>query len=125
MNAIRIFLIVIFFTPIFIFGQESKYSKDTIYIKYENKKGAINWNAKFERAYEKMNGIFFNVENEKGNMALFYDIKKKSDTLCISYLKDYNFLNMKEIDKKEKEYYKKRFGVIHGLKIKMQFSIPF
>ena len=107
MKLKNILIVLFFLFSIFSFGQESKYPKDTIYVKFENKKGIINWNAKFERTYEKMNGIFFNIENEKGNMALFYDIKKKSDTLCTSHLKNYKFVNLKEIRKKHNEWINK------------------
>ncbi|WP_157603741.1 hypothetical protein [Polaribacter atrinae] len=41
---------------------------------------------------------------------MFYDKNRKADTLCYKHLKDYTFLSLKEIEKKEREYYKNRFG---------------
>ncbi|MBA6156365.1 hypothetical protein H3Z83_07545 [Tenacibaculum sp. S7007] len=41
---------------------------------------------------------------------LFHSSQKNSDTLCYKHLKEYQFLNLKEIESKEKKYYKKRFG---------------
>ena len=42
MGAIKTLLIVIFLTPIFTFGQNSIYPKDTIYVKYEKKQEIKN-----------------------------------------------------------------------------------
>ncbi|MFT4610748.1 MAG: hypothetical protein ACJA1H_000025 [Glaciecola sp.] len=62
-------------------AQQSIYPKYTIYVQYEDKVGAKNWNVKAKRNYEKKEGIFFNVENKNGDMALFYETKKIADTL--------------------------------------------
>lgn len=110
MDATKLFLILFYLSSTFIFGQESKYPKDTIYIKYENKIGLKKWNKKFNYKLNGKDGIYFNIEHLKGDMALFYNNNHKSDTLCIKHLKNYKFLNLKEIEKKEREYYKKRFG---------------
>jgi len=104
MDAIKLILIILFFIPFLIFGQKSIYPKDTIYVKFENKAGAKKWNAKFERIYEKKNGIYFNVENSNGDMALFYDKNEKPDTLCIMHLKNYKFTNLKEINEKRHKW---------------------
>jgi len=108
MDATKIFLILIFFTPIFTFGQESKYPKDTIYIKYENKLGnkkLLNWN------HNSKYGTSFSIKDiSEKHISLFYEQNSKIDTLCLKHLKDYKFLNLKQIKKKEWEYYKKRFG---------------
>jgi hypothetical protein len=93
-----------------LFGQKKIYPKDTIYVKYENKKGSKEWNKKFQYNYEGKAGVYFNIEHEKGDMALFYNEECITDTLGIQYLRDYKFSNLKEIDKKETLYYKKRFG---------------
>lgn len=115
MDAIKLILIIIFLIPILTFGQNSIYRKDTIYIKYENIKSDKNWNAKFKRTYEKKKGIFFNVENHKGNMVLFYDRELKPDTLCIKHLKDYKFSNLEEIENKKNNWIDRKFK---GLKYK-------
>jgi hypothetical protein len=109
MDAIKILIFSLLF-PVLIFSQQSKYPKDTIYVKYENKVGLKKWNMKFKHEYENKKGIYFNIEHIKGDMALFYNKKQKPDTLCMKHLKDYTFENLKEIEKKEKKYYKKRFG---------------
>ncbi len=110
MDATKLFAIIFLLSTNFIFGQKSKYPKDTIYIKYEHKVGQKKWNMKFKYKYENLKGFYFNIEHIKGDMALFYNMKEKNDTLCFKHLKDYTFLNLKEIERREKEYYKKRFG---------------
>jgi len=100
MDAIKIFIIVWLFIPTILFGQKVLYPKDTIYVKFENKVGKKEWNAKFERIYNGKKGVYFNIEKIKGDMALFYDLNYKADTLCIKYLKDYKLLNLEEINKK-------------------------
>ena len=104
MDAIKIkFLTVLLsFASTVSYGQRSTYPKDTIYVKYENKTGLKKWNAKFKRDYNGKSGIYFNIENKDGDMALFYAHKQKTDTLCIKHLKDYKFSNLKEI--REKRY---------------------
>jgi hypothetical protein len=99
MDATKLFLILFYLSSAFIFGQESKYPKDTIYIYFDNNKYI-----KKELNHPKLGkSISF------GKMGVYYNFKKKSDTLCFKHLKDYHFLNLKEIEKKEKQYYKKRF----------------
>ncbi|MDA0794514.1 MAG: hypothetical protein O3C13_07865 [Bacteroidetes bacterium] len=60
--------------------------------------------------YERKEGFYFNVEHIKGDMAFFYDFNTKPDTLCIKHLKEYHFSDMEEINIKEWEYNKQRFG---------------
>ena len=110
MDAIKPFLLFFIFIPIFGIGQETKYPKDTIYVKYENKIGPKKWNAKFKRDYNGKAGIYFNIENKSGDMALFYSYEQKTDTLCIKHLEDYKLSNLKEINSKEWSWYKKKFG---------------
>ncbi len=43
MDAIKIFIILWLFIPTVLFGQKTLYPKDTIYVKYENKKGHKKW----------------------------------------------------------------------------------
>lgn len=109
MDAIKRILFFIFFIPTLTFGQKFKYPKDTIYIKFENKTRAKNWNKKFKYTYEKIKGIYFNIEHIKGDMALFYDFRKKSDTLSIKHLKNYTFLNLKEIRIKHNNWIDRKF----------------
>lgn len=79
-------LCITFLFSVLSFGQKkAKYPKDTIYIKFEKKIGQKKWNAKFERSYKEKKGIFFNVENDKGGMALFYNLNNKTDTLCVKH----------------------------------------
>jgi len=90
-------LILILFLPIVCFGQKSKYPKDTIYIKF---KDSIFTNTKMKSKsiynFQGKNGIKFWW---KGKW-MFYDQNRKADTLYIKHLKNYKFLNLKEIDKK-------------------------
>ena len=84
-------LILIIFLPIVCFGQKSKYPKDTIYIEYDKKKHfkkVLNHPKLGKDLYFQGIGVFYNYE-------------EKADTLCIKQLKDYTFLNLKEIRKKE------------------------
>lgn len=111
MDATKLFLVLILFFPIFNFGQESKYPKDTIYVKFEKNGNTKKWFGNYGYGTDKQEGILFNIkDNNNKSMSFFYDIKQIPDTLCSLHLKDYSFLNLKEIDIKEKEYYKKRFG---------------
>lgn len=107
MDAIKIFMILFFLGSNFIFGQKSIYPKDTIFLKFkdtifENKK----MKSKSIHNFQGKNGIKFWW---KGKW-MFYDKNQATDTLCFKHLKDYSFENLKEIEKKEKKYYKKRFG---------------
>lgn len=105
MGVIKNWLLLLFFgVPIFAFSQVGIYPKDTIYVKYEQKKGDYKWNAKFEGNYRNKPGIYFNVETGKGDMALFYPYSEKADTLCIKHLKDYNFSDIEEINKKRNKW---------------------
>jgi hypothetical protein len=108
MDAIKILIFFLLF-PVLIFSQQSKYPKDTIYLKYEDKIGSKKWNAKFSRNYNNKKGIYFNVENKDGDMAFFYNRNQKADTLCFKHLKDYTFLNLKEIRKKHNNWIDRKF----------------
>ena len=103
MNAIKILSLLLILCPILSFGQKSIYPKDTIYVKYQEERNAA-WNAKFERKYNKKLGIYFNIETEEGDMALFYPYSEKADTLCIKHLKDYHFSDLKEINEKRNRW---------------------
>lgn len=98
------FLILAILLPIICLGQKTIYPRDTIYIKFEDKIGSKKWNAKLERTYKNKHGFFFNVEDSNGDMALFYDQEQSSDTLCYRHLKDYQYSNLKEIDKRRNEW---------------------
>lgn len=103
-NANRIFILTfLFILPTVMFSQNHSFPKDTIYVQYEDRK-EHSWNDKFERIYDDQNGIYFNVEQKKGDMALFYPFDKKSDTLSINCLNTYQFSNRNEIDKKREEW---------------------
>jgi len=105
MDVIKTFVVILFYLGSnFIFGQKSLYPKDTIYVKYEEKIGGKKWNAKFNRDYNKKQGIYFNLENKDDNMAFFYNNKQKADTLCIKHLKEYKIYNLKEINEKRKKW---------------------
>ena len=95
MGAIKTLLIVIFLTPIFTFGQNSIYPKDTIYVKYEKKTGnkkLSNWK------YKNKDGISFSIKDISGkHISLFYEQINKTDTLCMKHIKEYKFLNLKSI----------------------------
>ena len=107
MDAIKIFLLFFIFIPLFAVGQETKYPKDTIYVKYENKTGnkkILNWN------YKGKNGIYFSIKEKSGkHISLFYPEKAAIDTLCILHLKEYKFLNLKEIREKEIDWVDRKF----------------
>jgi len=107
MDAIKQILFIVLFIPLLTFGQESKYPKDTIFLKL---KDTIFNNPKMKSKsthnFQGNDGIKF-WWNGKW---LFYNENQKSDTLCIKHLKNYTFLNLKDIEKKEKQYYNKRFG---------------
>ena len=117
MGAIKTLLIVIFLTPIFTFGQNSVYPKDTIYVKYEKKTGnkkLSNWK------YKNKDGISFSIKDISGkHISLFYEQINKPDTLCMKHIKEYKFLNLKEIRKKEIDWVNRKFK---GLKYKPYFG---
>ena len=108
MDVIKLILIILFFTPIFAFGQKSIYPKDTIYVNYKkkiyNKKRQGNYNYR----NNKLSGIFFylkdSINRVNKGMSLFYDSNQKTDTLCMKHLKDYNFSDLKEINRKRNKW---------------------
>ena len=117
-TVIKLYLATIFFTTV-TFAQQSKYPKDTIYVKYENKALNKKWLSDYGYGNNKKEGILFNVKDENNkNMLFFYDKKLSTDTLYIKHLKNYAFLGLKEIEKKEKNYYKNRFGKTPWIKNK-------
>lgn len=95
-------LLLIIFLPIVCFGQESKYPKDTIYIKFEKKIGNKKWYGNYGYGKNKKQGTLFNLKDtNKKSMSFFSGKEQNIDTLCIKHLKNYKFLNLKEIRKKE------------------------
>lgn len=115
MNAIK--LMILFF-PVLIFGQ-TKYPKDTIYIKFEKTLENEKWYGDYGYGENRKKGVLFNLkDNNNQYMSLFAEKEQSSDTLCYNHLKEYNFYNLKEIEKKENTYYKKRFGRIPWIKNK-------
>lgn len=103
MNAIKYIAFLLIFWPILSFGQKSIYPKDTIYVKYQEERNAA-WNAKFERKYNQKLGIYFNIETEEGDIALFYPYSEKADTLCIRHLNDYQFSDLEEINERRNKW---------------------
>lgn len=105
MNAIKktTFLLLLLL-PFLVMPQENQaLPKDTIYVKYEPNQDKLmkNWPGKLERDYMKKEGIYFNVVDEnRKEMMLFYSNIAKSDTLPIRNIKNYQFSNLEEIDKK-------------------------
>lgn len=112
MNAIKKIAALIFLFPIFCIAQKDKIpSKDTIYVKYENKEDTKKWPGKFEGSYNEDCGFFFNVvDNHKKSMVLFYPYTNSADTLSIEAIKNYHFSNLKEIDKKRYSWIFERNG---------------
>lgn len=104
MDAIKHFTLSLLIPSAIAVAQNPPYPKDTIFVKYEHKAGAKNWNAKFERDFKKNEGIFFNVESKEGDMALFYPYNERADTLCIKHLKDYRFSNLQEINERRNKW---------------------
>ncbi len=106
MDAIKVFFIMCLFIPTILFGQKSKYPKDTIYIKYQD---TIFNNPKMKSK------SFHNFQGNDGikfwwnGKWLFYNKNQKTDTLCISHIKDYSFLNLKEIRVKEIDWVERKF----------------
>lgn len=106
MDAIKIFLIIFFF-PFFIAAQQSKYPKDTIYLKFKDTVfNNPNMKAKSFHTFNNKKGIKFWWEKKW----LFHQQGKKTDTLCYRHLKDYTFLNdLKEIRKKHNNWIDRKF----------------
>lgn len=98
------FILLIMLCPWMVLAQEPPYPKDTIYIQYENKENTKKWPGKFERKYKGISGIYFNVKQKSGDMALFHSYEKPSDTLSVGDLKNYTSSNLKEINKKRREW---------------------
>ncbi len=120
MDAIKTLRLLIILMPFMALGQKTIYPKDTIYVKYDLKSGSKKKNTSYSLGGEIKNGkyidhakqgIAFNLKDEDNrSMLLFYDKENKPDTLDMVYLKAYKTLNLKKIDRKERQYYKNRFG---------------
>lgn len=105
MDVIKKLIFLLLFCPLFLWGQESSLPKDTIYVKYENRENTKKWPGKFEDKYNGECGIFFNVvDQNKEGMALFYPYSERSDTINIKKLQRYDFLNLKDINKKRNKW---------------------
>ncbi len=106
-SKLWLFLVVLF--PLLVKGQDAPFPKDTIYIMYsankkENRK-IKNWE------YQGKKGIYFSIrdcsdEHNGRNkfISLFYLYSKPVDTISIKQLKNYHFSDLKEIDRKRKEW---------------------
>ena len=100
MNVNNLLLGLFLFFSFFIFGQESSYPKDTIFILFDNDlhgKKVLNHPEHGKNIYFK-------------NLDVYYNLNHKPDTLPIKDLINYDFLDLEEINKKEWQYYKKRFN---------------
>lgn len=107
MNAIK--LMILFF-PVLIFGQ-TKYPKDTIYIKFEKTLENEKWYGDYGYGENRKKGVLFNLkDNNNQYMSLFAEKEQSSDTLCYNHLKEYNFYNLKEIRQKEIEWVDRKFA---------------
>ena len=94
-------LFLLLIAPLIAWGQDAPFPKDTIYVKYENKKGTKKWPGKFEEEYNHKCGLFFNVlDDHKKGMALFYPYSQPRDTLALKRITNYHFSDLKEIDEK-------------------------
>jgi hypothetical protein len=104
MDATKTLLILMLAFPIILFGQKTIYPKDTIYIKYESKKENKKSYNIYNYKDNELSGISFfikdSINNTNKGMSLFHNYKNKADTLCYKHLKNYNFLNLKEINEK-------------------------
>lgn len=102
MAAIKRILFFLLLIPFLTFGQKNQYPKDTIYIKYQHKKNNKKWFGNYGYGNSKKTGILFNLKgiNNK-SISLFFNKNFKPDTLCVKYLNNYKFSNLKEIRKKE------------------------
>lgn len=102
MDVIKRILFFLFFIPLVTFGQKKQYPKDTIYIKYENKKENKKWFGDYGYGNNKKTGILFNLKDiNNKSISLFFNKSLKADSLSIKHLKEYKFSNLKEIRKKE------------------------
>jgi hypothetical protein len=101
MDATKTLLILMLACPIILFGQKTIYPKDTIYVKYESKKENKKRYNIYENSKKELSGISFYIKDttNKG-MSLFHSYTNKADTLCYKHLKNYKFLNLKEINEK-------------------------
>jgi hypothetical protein len=107
MDVIRKLIFLVVFIPFVSFGQKKIYPKDTIYLKFRDTVFKNpNMKAKSNHFFKEEYGIKFWWRGKW----LFYRSNMYADTLGIQYLRDYKFSNLKEIDEKERLYYKKRFG---------------
>ncbi|MDT0648476.1 hypothetical protein RM545_17445 [Zunongwangia sp. F260] len=113
MNAFTKRFLLLMFIPFVGFSQteyKSSYPKDTIYIQYKPATGPKKWNAKFRRDYNGVPGVYFNVEQKKGDMALFYADSLLTDTLPLIYLNEYQFSDLEQIKKKKRNWIEKKFN---------------
>lgn len=99
MDVIKQIVIILLFIPFLTYGQKNMHSKDTIYILYNKNKHS----KKIINHPKTGKSLYFK------KIDVYYDYKKKLDTLCVKHLRDYNTLTLDEINHKEQEYYKKRF----------------
>ena len=100
MNATKQILFLLFLIPFLAFGQKTKYPKDTIYIKFDSSK----------HKKKNLDHPEFGKSIYFWKLGVYYDYKFPPDTLCTKHLKEYEFSDLKEIEEKERKYYKKRFG---------------
>lgn len=104
MDATKTLLILILAFPIALFGQKIIYPKDTIYVKYESKEENKKSYNIYKYKNKELSGISFyikdSINNTNKGMSLFYFNTNKADTLCFKHLKNYKFLNLKEINEK-------------------------
>ena len=115
MDAIKKISLILLFIPFLLFGQKNIYPKDTIYIKFEDTIfDNPNMKAKSFHTFNNKKGIKF-WWKEKW---LFHKNEKKIDTLCFIHIKNFKLSSLKEIENKERKYYKKRFGRIPWIKNK-------
>lgn len=99
MDATKLLIIISFIFTSTLFGQNSLYPKDTIYVKYEAKKENKKWTEKYGKYKNEKDGIFFNIKDTSNKtMSFFFNKENKVDTLCNKHLKDYRFLSLEEID---------------------------
>ncbi len=78
MNVIKTALIIVWFVPNMLFGQQQPYPKDTIYVRFDKNK-----HFKKELNHPKLGkNLYF-----KG-IGVFYNYKDQVDTLSIKHLKD-------------------------------------
>src|SRR5690606_18594399 len=98
-------IISIFITTSTIFGQNSLYPKDTIYVKYETKKENKKWTEKYGKYKNEKGGIFFNIRDTSNkSLSFLFNKEDKVDTLCLKHLKDYKLSELEEIDKKRQKW---------------------